>query len=70
MNSAHIAKISPPIQGGNCLVREAVHGKYSFSLVPIPAGHLHPGENTISLTQESTGDSSAVMYDYLNLELP
>jgi rhamnogalacturonan endolyase len=66
-NNSHVATVTPPVQGGNGLVREAVHAKYSFSYVPIPAGHLHAGENTISLTQESSGD---VMYDYLNLELP
>ena len=67
VNDRPVATVSPPVQGGNGLIREAVHTKYSYSYVPIPAGHLHGGENTITLTQESSG---YVMYDYLNLELP
>jgi rhamnogalacturonan endolyase len=70
VNQAPLATVSPPVQGGNGLVREAVHTKYSYLYVPIPEGRLHAGENVISLTQESGGDASYVMYDYLNLELP
>jgi rhamnogalacturonan endolyase len=69
-NDAHITSVSPPVEGGNGLVREAVHTKYSVLYVPIAAGHLQAGQNTITLSQESGGDASYVMYDYLNLELP
>jgi hypothetical protein len=70
VNDAHVTTVSPPVQGGNGLVREAVHTKYSFLYVPIPPGNLRAGQNTITLSQESGGDASYVMYDYLNLELP
>jgi rhamnogalacturonan endolyase len=70
VNHSKIGSATPPIGGGNGLVREAVHTKYSYLQVPIPPGHLRSGQNTIALTQSSGGDSSYVMYDYLNLELP
>ncbi len=58
-------------QGGNALVRETDHAKYEVIYVPIAAGLLQAGENTITLTQTSVrGDQSSIMYDYLNLELP
>ena len=71
VNDASAGTVTPSNQGGNGLIREAVHTKYSVSYVTIPVGHLRSGENTISLTQESVREeSSYVMYDYLNLELP
>ncbi|MCW3051527.1 MAG: hypothetical protein JWN14_697, partial [Chthonomonadales bacterium] len=64
-------KIVPDVQGGNGLVREAVHTKYSVSMVKIPAAQLRAGENTITLVQENIRDAASyVMYDYLRLELP
>ena len=64
-------KIVPDVQGGNGLVREAVHTKYSVSVVKIPAARLRAGENTITLTQEETRNAASyIMYDYLRLELP
>jgi rhamnogalacturonan endolyase len=68
-NGDKIETVSPPVQGGNGLVREAVHTKYSYSMVAIPAGHLKAGDNTISLTMSGPGPSY-VMYDYLSLETP
>jgi rhamnogalacturonan endolyase len=66
-----LAEVVPSVQGGNGLVREAVHTKYSVSYVPIPGDRLRAGQNTITLVQESVREpSSYVMYDYLNLELP
>ena len=66
-----IADVSPTVQGGNGLIREAVHTFYSVSYVTFPTAHLRQGENTITLVQESTReDSSYIMYDYLNMELP
>jgi rhamnogalacturonan endolyase len=66
-NGQRIGTATPPAQGGNALIREGVHAKYSYTYVTIPAGRLHAGENALTLTQPSSGD---VMYDYLNLELP
>lgn len=64
-------RIVPEVQGGNGLVREAIHTKYSVAVVKIPAAQLQVGENTITLVQEETRNSGAyVMYDYLRLELP
>jgi rhamnogalacturonan endolyase len=66
-NGHRIGEVTPPVQGGNILIREGAHGKYSYSYVTIPTGDLHAGENTITLMQESQG---FVMYDFLNLETP
>ncbi len=66
VNQHAVATVVPPVQGGNGLIREAVHTKYCYSYVPIPSSALHAGDNTITLTQESSG---YVMYDYINLEL-
>jgi rhamnogalacturonan endolyase len=70
INGGFLTTVAPLFQGGNGLVREAVHTKYSVLYVPIPAGKLHAGENVITLSQRSSGGASYVMYDYLNLELP
>ena len=68
-NNNQVGKVDIPVQGGNGLVREAVHTKYCASSITIPMGRLHTGENVISLTL-SAGDAGYVMYDYLSLELP
>lgn len=68
--STPVATVSPTDQGGNGLVREAVHTKYSVSYVPIPAGLLRAGANTITLTMVSSSEDAYVMYDYVSLELP
>jgi rhamnogalacturonan endolyase len=68
VNNSPLGDATPPVQGGNGLVREAVHTKYSGTSISIPAGRLHPGENVISLTL-SAGDAGYVMYDYLSLEV-
>jgi rhamnogalacturonan endolyase len=65
-----VALVTPAVQGGNGLVREAVHTKYGVSAVRIPAGRLRAGPNTITLEQLSLGDASYVMYDAVRLELP
>lgn len=71
VNEAVGRKIVPEVQGGNGLVREAVHTKYSVAIVKIPASQLRAGENTLTLVQEEIRDAASyVMYDYLCLELP
>src|SRR5205823_273345 len=67
---AQRAPIAPPDQGGNGLIREAIHTKYSYTTVPIPAANLHAGDNTITLTQTATSEYAYIMYDYVCLELP
>jgi rhamnogalacturonan endolyase len=69
VNGESVGQVIPPVQGGNGLVREAVHTKYSVSSVSIPPGRLHAGENVISLTLGSGSDAGYVMYDYLSLEM-
>ena len=48
-----LAELTPAVQGGNALLREAIHAKYCVEYVPIPAGRLKVGENTISLALAS-----------------
>jgi rhamnogalacturonan endolyase len=60
-----VASFYPQNGGGNALIREGSHAKYSVSYVTIPSSRLNAGANTITLVQGSTGH---VMYDYLNLE--
>ncbi len=62
-----VATFYPDNGGGNALIREGSHAKYSLSYVTIPGSRLSAGANTITLVQGSSGH---VMYDYLNLELP
>ncbi|MBC8094395.1 MAG: hypothetical protein H7Y43_01155 [Akkermansiaceae bacterium] len=61
----------PANAGGNGLLREGIHCKYSVSYVTIPVSKLKVGANTITLVQASSGGAgNHVMYDYLSLELP
>lgn len=64
-------RLSPTISGGNALLRQGIHAKYSYVDVSIPVSRLRQGSNTFRFAY--TGDpgySSNVMYDYLRLELP
>ena len=57
--------------GGNGLIREGIHAKYSLGYFSVPLSSLRVGTNTITLIQRrSSGSSDHVMYDYVNLELP
>jgi len=65
------AHLIPSVTGGNGLLREVNHTKYCVEYVTIPVTALKNGANTITLVQPSiASDSSHVMYDYINLELP
>lgn len=69
--ASSFARVSPPVDGGNALLRQGIHAKYSVVEIPIPVSRLRLGSNTF--TFRFTGDagfSSHVMYDYLRLELP
>ena len=71
LNGRRIAIVTPPVSGGNALLREAIHAKYSFSHVDFPASALKAGSNTLTLTQiSSSSPANHVMYDSLALELP
>lgn len=63
-------RISPPIQGGNALLRQGIHAKYSHVDVRIPVSQLKVGLNTFMFHFDSNDQSAHVMYDYLRLELP
>jgi len=41
----------PPVEGGNALLRESIHAKYSVSRVDIPVKLLKKGPNVLTLTQ-------------------
>jgi rhamnogalacturonan endolyase len=65
--------IRPPEDGGNALIREGIHAKYSTQQVSIPLSLLKKGKNTITLLQGGDRFDRAfyhVMYDYLSLEMP
>lgn len=65
------ARISPPVDGGNALLRQGIHAKYSYVNIPIPVARLRQGANTFTFSfSGDAGFSSHVMYDYLRLELP
>ena len=64
-------RLSPTISGGNALLRQGIHAKYSYVRIPIPVSRLRQGSNTFRFN--FTGDSGFspnVMYDYLSLHLP
>ena len=61
----------PKINGGNALLREGIHAKYSFYRIPIPAASLRKGNNVLTLTQIRTySPGYHVRYDALSLEVP
>jgi rhamnogalacturonan endolyase len=71
VNGKSVASLTPPESGGNALLRESIHAKYSFSNVDFPVSALRKGNNTVTLTQTRTnGPACHVMYDYVALELP
>lgn len=70
-NGKPVATFMPSVSGGNALLREGIHAKYSFNHVDFPVSQLRKGSNTITLTQtRNDGASCHVMYDALALELP
>ncbi|MCP5548560.1 MAG: hypothetical protein H7A50_14430 [Akkermansiaceae bacterium] len=71
VNGKGVSSIMPAFSGGNALLREGIHAKYSFNHIDFPVSHLKRGNNTITLVQTKTsGAACHVMYDYLALELP
>lgn len=71
VNGKSVASVMPPQAGGNALLREGIHAKYSFNHVDFPVSSLREGNNTITLTQtRNNGPACHVMYDYVALEMP
>ncbi len=67
------AGVTPPAEflGGNAMVREGNHAKYSTYALRIPVGKLKKGDNTITLLQSHIGGRAAsIMYDYISFEMP
>ena len=65
------ARFYPANSGGNALIREGIHAKYSVQKISIPVSELKVGANTITLVQGRTGSATEhVMYDSLALTLP
>jgi rhamnogalacturonan endolyase len=63
--------LDPIIQGGNALLREGIHAKYSHYQIPVPAKSLRQGKNILTLVQSRTHRPGFhVMYDALSLEVP
>ena len=65
--------VIPAVDGGNALIREGIHAKYSVERIPIPMSLLKKSANTITLIQGGGRFDRPffhVMYDYLSLELP
>lgn len=57
--------------GGNTLVREGIHAKYSTYVLKIPVSKLHVGDNSIMLiSNKGQGRAEHIMYDYISMELP
>jgi len=57
--------------GGNALVRQGIHAKYSTYVLNIPVSKLKVGDNTITLIQGRAGNrTDHIMYDYISLEVP
>ncbi len=63
-------RISPPVDGGNALLRQGIHAKYSRVDISIPVSRLKVGANTFTFSFSGSDQSTHVMYDYLRLELP
>ena len=49
------SRLSPSISGGNALLRQGIHAKYSYVDVSIPVSRLRQGSNTFRFS--FTGDS-------------
>ncbi|RYE27299.1 MAG: hypothetical protein EOP42_19410 [Sphingobacteriaceae bacterium] len=57
--------------GGNALVRQGIHAKYSTYVLKIPISKLHLGENSITLvSNKGNNRTDHIMYDYISMEMP
>jgi rhamnogalacturonan endolyase len=57
--------------GGNALVRQGIHAKYSTYVLNIPVSKLKVGDNSIMLiTNKGINRTDHIMYDYISLEVP
>lgn len=57
--------------GGNALVRQGIHAKYSTYVLKVPVSKLKVGDNTITLiTNRGINRTDHIMYDYISMEVP
>lgn len=70
VNDHDLETFTPEFNVGNALLRQSSHSKYMLKTIQIPVSMLHAGENALELTQMNLRDESAVLYDYLALEMP
>ncbi|EHQ31103.1 polysaccharide lyase family protein [Mucilaginibacter paludis] len=57
--------------GGNALIRQGIHAKYSTYVLKIPVSKLHRGNNSITLVSNSGKNrTDHIMYDYISMEIP
>jgi rhamnogalacturonan endolyase len=71
VNGTKLESQFAPVNAGNSLLREAVHGKYCTMNFTIPVANLKTGTNTLQLLQMRNKDEkNHIMYDYLRFEMP
>jgi rhamnogalacturonan endolyase len=71
VNGKEVRHFYPSASGGNALLRQSTHAKYSLSQIDFPSSLLKGGDNVITLTQTRQESAQVhVMYDCLALELP
>jgi rhamnogalacturonan endolyase len=57
--------------GGNALVRQGIHAKYSTYVLHIPVSKLKVGDNSIMLvTNKGLNRTDHIMFDYISFEVP
>lgn len=71
LNGEKLDEFEPKLDGGNALLRQSSHAKYSSYSIRVPLSALRAGENSLDLDMiPLAGEGSAIFYDYLALELP
>jgi len=56
--------------GGNALVRQGIHAKYSTYVLKVPVSKLKIGDNSITLiSNKGNNRTDHIMYDYISMEL-
>jgi len=69
VNGALHGRVNISVSGGNALIREGIHAKYSYTQITIPASKLKKGANSIGFAEFTVTQMFAhVMYDYIALE--
>ena len=68
---ASFTRLNPLYGGGNGVLRQGIHTKYSYVDIKIPVSKLRVGANSFTFSANVGGNiGEHVMYDYIRLELP